>query len=184
MLCSAVAFGLVACGNQPQDSVHPAARERLISGVQQVRVAVSRQDRPAAETALTTLIRDIASAQARGDLDPASARTILRAADRVSEDVRTMEGPPAAPPVVVRVPVRVPEPRPPRGHSGIPGGERAGVSPPAAEPAQRAAGEGQEHARDVRTPGSGNSGRAGQNGQSQNDQGESGQGQNDQGQDD
>lgn len=178
MLCSAVAFGLVSCANQPQNHVDPGARERLTGGVQRIQHAVSRSDRPAAETALTALIRDVAAAQARGEVDAGSARAILEAADRVSDDVRAMEEPPGPPPIVVRVPV--PRPQPPQEPSANPGGERSAVGPPADPPdAQPAPAAGQRPGHDVRPPASGNSG---QNGSGQSGRGSSGQGSSGQGQ--
>ena len=178
MLCSAVAFGLVACANQPQNHVDPGARERLTGGVQRIQGAVSRSDRPAAETALTALIRDVAAAQARGEVDAGSARAMLEAADRVSDDVRAMEEPPGPPPVVVRVPA--PQPQPPQEPSANPGGERSAVGPPADPPAaQPVPATGQRPGHDVRPPASGNSG---QNGSGQSGQGSSGQDSSGQGQ--
>lgn len=179
MLCSAVAFGLVACADQPQNHVDPDARERLTGGVQQIRDAVSRSDRPAAETALTALIRDVAAAQARGEVDAGSARAMLEAADRVSDDVHAMDEPPGPPPVVVRVPV--PRPQPPQEAVANPGGERSTVGPPAdppaAQPAQQAPPAGRSGSGQA---GQGSSGQSspgqGSSGQSSSGQGNSGQG--------
>lgn len=109
---------LTSCG-APQPPISPQARAQLLADVAQVRSAAMRHDRSASDAALLTLTRDIAAAQARGELDPAYARNLLAAAERVSEDVAALP-PQQAPPQVItrpapaqRVTVPVPVPPPP-----------------------------------------------------------------------
>ena len=101
---------LAACGSQPQEAVDPQVRQQLIAGVDAVKTAANSNDRPAAEAALNDLTRAIAAAQAQGRMDPAYARTVLAAADRVSEDVGTLNPPAPPPPVTITVPTPAPEP--------------------------------------------------------------------------
>lgn len=107
----AVFVALAGCGSQDEEALRDEkVRRDLMSHVDKVREAGLRRDRPAAETALAELHRSIAAAQSRGDLDTATARTILVATERVAEDVRTMPGPESAPPVTVVVPAPAPDP--------------------------------------------------------------------------
>ncbi|EQD84758.1 hypothetical protein A8924_2491 [Saccharopolyspora erythraea NRRL 2338] len=100
---------LAACGSEPKPVVDPQVRQQLIAGVEAVKAAATRHDRPAAEAALADLTRSIAAAQAQGRMDPANAGTVLEAADRVADDVRTMDLPAPPPPVTVTVPTPAPQ---------------------------------------------------------------------------
>ncbi|GAA2802803.1 hypothetical protein [Saccharopolyspora taberi] len=102
-------FLLAACGSQPRPAVDPQVREQLVAGVDAVKAAATNHDRPAAEAALNELTRAIAAAQAQGRMDPAFASTVLAAADRVAEDVATMDLPAPPPPVTVTVPTPDPD---------------------------------------------------------------------------
>lgn len=107
----AVFVALAGCGSQDEEALRDEkVRRDLMSHVDKVREAGLRRDRPAAETALAELHRSIAAAQSRGELDTATARTILAATERVAEDVRTMPLPESAPPVTVVVPAPAPDP--------------------------------------------------------------------------
>lgn len=87
--CAAVL--LAACGaEQHQSTVDPKVRASLVAGVNRVESAARNRDRPGAEVALAGLTRDIATRQARGQIDPDTAQKMLAAADRVAEDVRTL----------------------------------------------------------------------------------------------
>jgi len=87
--CAAVL--LAACGaDQHQSTVDPKVRASLVAGVNRVESAARNRDRPGAEVALAGLTRDIATRQARGQIDPDTAQKMLAAADRVAEDVRTL----------------------------------------------------------------------------------------------
>jgi uncharacterized membrane protein YgcG len=87
--CAAVL--LAACGaEQHQSPVDPKVRASLVTGVNRVESAARGRDRAGAELALAGLTRDIATRQARGQLDPDTAQKMLAAADRVAEDVRTL----------------------------------------------------------------------------------------------
>lgn len=86
---------------QPTPSVNPQAKHLLTADVRAVHAAADQHNRPAAESALQRLTTDVATAQAQGQVTPAYARTVLAAADRVTQDVRNL--PPPAP-VVVTVP--------------------------------------------------------------------------------
>ncbi|TWG08375.1 hypothetical protein [Saccharopolyspora dendranthemae] len=97
-----VGVALAGCGEDPQ------VRARLGARVAEVKAAALAYDRLDAETALAALHRDIAEAVAEGTLDSASAGSIMAAADRVAEDVRTIPAPGSGPVIVTVVP---PEPR-------------------------------------------------------------------------
>lgn len=87
--CAAVL--LAACGaEQHQSTVDPKVRASLATGVNRVESAARSRDRAGAELALAGLTRDIATRQARGQLDPETAQKMLAAADRLAEDVRTL----------------------------------------------------------------------------------------------
>ncbi|GAB3279591.1 hypothetical protein [Parasphingorhabdus pacifica] len=100
----AVGFALSACSDGSEAVLSGETRSLLVSDVAAVKEAASRQDRPASEEALAALHRDIAAAQARGELDTATARKMLTATDRVAADVRTLRYPAPEPPVTVTVP--------------------------------------------------------------------------------
>ena len=100
---------LTSCGGS-RPIIAPEVRARLADDVTAVRTAALRHDRAASEAALATLNRDIAAAQARGDLDADYARNILGAADRVAADVATLDYPGPPRPVTVTVPTPVPPP--------------------------------------------------------------------------
>ncbi|MGP4020022.1 hypothetical protein [Saccharopolyspora sp. 5N708] len=100
ILLVALVVLLAGCGSQSTD---PQVREQLIARVDAVKTAALHGDRGAAEAALGELNREIAAAQARGTLAPDNARTILAAADRVAEDVRTIPLPAPPAPVIVTV---------------------------------------------------------------------------------
>ncbi|MBK0867116.1 hypothetical protein INP57_09880 [Saccharopolyspora sp. HNM0986] len=102
---------LTSCGGS-RPIIAPEVRARLADDVTAVRTAALRHDRAASEAALATLNRDIAAAQARGDLDADYARNILGAADRVAADVATLDYPGPPRPVTVTVPTPVPPPAP------------------------------------------------------------------------
>lgn len=94
------ALGLLAgCGSQ-QRAMDPQVSAELRATTAQLSTAATDQDRPAAESALQRLISQVAAAQAAGKLDPADAQPILAAANRVAQDVQTIQ-PPA--PVTVTV---------------------------------------------------------------------------------
>ncbi len=97
-----VGFVLAGCGDDPQ------VRTRLSARVAEVKAAALAQNRLDTETALAALHREIAEAVADGALDSDRAGSIMAAADRVAEDVRTIPAPGAAP---VTVTVNPPEPR-------------------------------------------------------------------------
>ncbi|TDD85681.1 hypothetical protein E1202_20570 [Saccharopolyspora karakumensis] len=97
-----VVFVLVGCGDDPQ------VRTRLSARVAQVKAAALAQNRLDTETALAALHREIAEAVADGELDADSAGSIMTAADRVAEDVRTIPAPGSGP---VTVTVNPSEPR-------------------------------------------------------------------------
>lgn len=93
---------LAACGaEQHQSTVDPKVRASLVAGVNRVESAARNRDRPGAEVALAGLTRDIATRQARGQIDPDTAQKMLAAADRVAEDVRTLPAQQAPGPTVV-----------------------------------------------------------------------------------
>lgn len=102
---------LTSCGGS-RPIIAPEVRTRLAEDVTAVRTAALRHDRAASEAALATLNRDIAAAQARGDLDADYARNILGAADRVAADVATLDYPRPPGPVTITVPTPVPFPSP------------------------------------------------------------------------
>ncbi|MGW0893898.1 hypothetical protein [Saccharopolyspora sp. NPDC002578] len=101
---------LSSCSGAPRTLVEPDVRAALKAAVSEVDSAARRHDRVASEFALAELTRGIAEAQARGRLDPAYARSLLTAADRVAEDVATLPLPAPPPPVVVTVPGEPPAP--------------------------------------------------------------------------
>jgi hypothetical protein len=93
---------LAGCGSTSSEyTVDPAVRSNLLGDVSSISAAAQRSDRAESESALARLTRNVAAAQAQGRLDGQTARSILAAADRVSEDVRTFRPPP---PVVITVP--------------------------------------------------------------------------------
>lgn len=102
ILCLFAVTVLAGCGGKA--TVDAQIRNRLAADVNAVKMAVNSQDQRGAETALATLNRDIASAQARGKLNPQEAGRILAASDRVAEDVRTFTPPPPPPQVTVTMP--------------------------------------------------------------------------------
>lgn len=113
LLLPLLACVLAACGGDPASAVDPQVRGQLIGKVAAVRAAAQRQDRGAAESALADLTRSVAAAQSQGKMDEATARTVLAAADRVADDVRTITPPPPPAPVTITVPTPVPtEPDP------------------------------------------------------------------------
>ncbi|TDC88070.1 hypothetical protein E1161_24660 [Saccharopolyspora aridisoli] len=97
-----VGFVLVGCGDDPQ------VRARLSARVAEVKAAALAHNRLDTETALAALHREIAEAVADGALDSDIAGSIMVAADRVAEDVRTI---PASGSVPVTVTVEPPGPR-------------------------------------------------------------------------
>lgn len=90
---------LAGCGSQPR-AMDPQVRADLKTTTEQLRAAATAQDRSGAESALQRLTSQVAAAQASGKIDPGQARPILAAANRVAEDVQTLE-PPA--PVTITV---------------------------------------------------------------------------------
>ncbi|GAA0515351.1 hypothetical protein GCM10011581_49170 [Saccharopolyspora subtropica] len=100
-MLAALSLLLAGCG--APEPVDPQVRQELTARVDAVKAAALANDRVGAEAALAELHREIADAQAQGKLSPGHARTILAAAERVAEDVRTIPppGPPA--PVIVTV---------------------------------------------------------------------------------
>ncbi|GAA4848348.1 hypothetical protein [Saccharopolyspora rosea] len=120
LLLPLLACVLAACGGDPASAVDPQVRGQLIGKVAAVRAAAQRQDRGAAESALADLTRSVAAAQSQGKMDEATARTVLAAADRVADDVRTITPPPPPAPVTITVPTPAPtEPAP----DGFPWGD-------------------------------------------------------------
>lgn len=119
---------LAACGGEQHPStVDPKVREALVAGVNRVDSAARQRDRTRAEVALAGLTRDIATHQARGQLDPETAQKMLAAADRVAEDVRTLPQPaPPTPPTVV---IQMPPPT-----SGTPAASQQQPPPPRHRP--------------------------------------------------
>lgn len=106
-----VALGsvLVGCGDGQERTMDPRVQGRLVADVETVKAAANSQDRRAAEGALAALHRSVASAQAQGQLDPATVGTILTATERVAEDVRTIPLPAPEPPVTITVPTPAPD---------------------------------------------------------------------------
>lgn len=98
---------LAGCGSstQPMD---PQVRTELLARVAQIRAAATRHDRAAAEAALRALSSDVSTARAQGRLDQAYATSIMAAADRVAEDVRTIAIP--VPPTVAPAPRETSQP--------------------------------------------------------------------------
>lgn len=112
VVLAALTMALAAgCGGQ-QSTMDPQTRNRLTADVEAVKAAASSKDRPTAETALATLNRDIAAAQAHGKLHPQAAGRILTAADRVAEDMRALPAPPPPPPPEVTAPPETSIPNP------------------------------------------------------------------------
>ena len=82
---------LAACaGEEPMPGYTPRVAEQLRTGVARVRNAAEDHRQRAARVALHRLTRDVASAQARGELPAAKARRILLAADLVAEDIAAL----------------------------------------------------------------------------------------------
>lgn len=151
-LCAALGLLLLtSCGSEPPQ-ITPQVREQLRADIAEVRSAALRHDRIASDAAVLTLTRDIAAAQARGELAPAYAHNLLVAAGRISEDAAEF---PAAPPppavtitapapaqqvVVLPPPAAPPAPVPAPDDSSVPAGQVSGSAPPAGTPAPQATG--------------------------------------------
>lgn len=103
---------LAGCGHGAQSTAitDPHTRQKIVADVDAVRVAAAVRDRFAAEAALAALTRDVAAGQAQGLVETTRAQTILAAADRVAEDVRTI---PLPTPSTVTVTPPPPPPPPP-----------------------------------------------------------------------
>lgn len=86
-----VALALFAVTGCASDPVQPKVRQQLTARVAEVRTAAMAHDRASAEAALTSLHREIADAVSAGTLDSDAAGQIMIAADRVAEDVRTIQ---------------------------------------------------------------------------------------------
>lgn len=100
----AAASLLAACSSQSR-VMDPQVRSALSATTAQLTTAATQQDQPAAESALQKLISQVTAAQAAGKLSAADAQPILAAANRVAEDVQTMQ-----PPAPVTVTVSPPPP--------------------------------------------------------------------------
>jgi hypothetical protein len=111
MLLIGVVSLAAACGTAPRAvAIDAQTQQQLTADVEAVKAA--QQDRKAAEDALTTLTSHVAAAQATGHLNATQAQSILAAADRIRDDVRTMPTPTPAT-VVLTVPPATTAPQQP-----------------------------------------------------------------------